>query len=61
MQLLAMVGLCDILVLYDICMETELLRLVISDLVEDKLLWHPRGSRAHKGELLGALQMARTS
>ena len=49
MQLLAMVGLYDILGLYDICMETELLRLVISDLVEDKLLWRPRGSRAHEG------------
>ena len=49
MQLLAMVGLYYISGLYDICMETELLRLVISDLVEDKLLWRPRGSRAHEG------------
>ena len=49
MQLLAVVGPYDILVLYDICIKTGLLRLVISDLVANKLLWHPRGSRAHKG------------
>ena len=58
MQLLAMVGPYDILGLYDICMETELLRLVISDLVRTSCSGVHVVLELMKDELLGALRMA---